>query len=106
VGAWPKPDPSYAAAGFPVDDPALANAAGDVSGWSFTIDGTVVNLADRRVILGVSPEQLRAIPHAIGFAGGVAKAEAAIGAIRAGLINVLITDAATARAIDARLGPA
>ncbi len=52
VGAWPKPDPSYAAAGFPVDDPALADAVGDVAGWSFTIDGEIVRHQDARVLLG------------------------------------------------------
>ncbi len=56
-----------------------------------------------RVILGVTPDQLRAIPHVICFAGSPAKARAAIGAARAGLINVLVTDAATARAMDAYL---
>ena len=103
VGAWPKPDPSYAAAGFPVDDPALSDAVGDVAGWSFTIDGRVVRHRGDRVLLGVTPEQLRAIPNVICFAGSPAKARAAIGAARAGLINVLVTDAATARAIDAHL---
>ena len=103
VGAWPKPDSSYAAAGFPVDDPALAGAAGDVAGWSFTIDGTLVPHGDDRRILGVTPHQLRRIPYVICLAGGVSKACAAIGAARAGLINVLVTDAPTARAIDAYL---
>jgi len=103
VGAWPKPDPSYAAAGFPVDDPALVDAAGDVAGWSFTIDGEIVRHRSDRVILGVTPDQLRAIPHVICFAGSPTKARAAIGAARAGLINVLVTDAATARAMDAYL---
>jgi DNA-binding transcriptional regulator LsrR (DeoR family) len=103
VGAWPKPDASYAAAGFPVDDPALADAAGDVGGWSFTIEGALVPYRDERVIFGVTPEQFRRIPHVICFAGGPSKARAAIGAARAGLVNVLVTDAATARAIDAYL---
>ena len=103
VGAWPKPDPSYAAAGFPVDDPALVDAVGDVAGWSFTIDGEIVRHRGDRVILGVTPDQLRAIPNVICFAGSPAKARAAIGAARAGLINVLVTDAATARAMDAYL---
>jgi DNA-binding transcriptional regulator LsrR (DeoR family) len=103
VGAWPKPDPSYAAAGFPVDDPALAEAVGDVAGWSFTIDGKIVGWHDQRVLFGVTPDQLRAIPHVICFAGSVSKAAAAIGAARAGLISVLVTDATTARAIDAIL---
>lgn len=100
VGAWPKPDPSYAAAGFPVDDPALAGAVGDVAGWSFTLDGQVVHHRDPRELLGVTPEQLRRIPNVICLAGGVSKARAAIGASRAGLVNVLVTDAPTARAID------
>ena len=103
VGAWTKPDPSYAAAGFPVHDPALVGAVGDVAGWSFTIDGEIVRYHDPRVLLGVTPAQLRAIPHAIGFAGGASKALAAIGAARAGLINVLVTDTATARAMEAHL---
>lgn len=103
VGAWPKPDPSYAAAGFPVDDPALVDAAGDVAGWSFTIDGTILDYRDQRHIFGVTPEQLRRIPHVICFAGGASKARATIGAARAGIINVLVTDATTARAIEAHL---
>lgn len=103
VGAWPKPDPSYAAAGFPVDDPNLADAVGDVAGWSFTQDGRLVILRDQRVLFGVTPEQLRKIPHVICFAGSASKARAAIGAARAGLINVLVTDATTARAMDAIL---
>lgn len=103
VGAWPKPDPTYAAAGFPVDDPSLAGAVGDVAGWSFTQDGTIVDLRDTRVLFGIGPEQLRAIPNVICFAGSPAKARAAIGAARSGLIGVLVTDATTARAMEAIL---
>lgn len=103
VGAWPKPDASYAAAGFPVDDPALTNAVGDVAGRSFTIDGTLVPYRDDRQLLGVTPEQLGRIPHAICLAGSASKARAAIGAARARLYNVLVTDATTARAMDAYL---
>jgi DNA-binding transcriptional regulator LsrR (DeoR family) len=103
VGAWPKPDSSYAAAGFPVDDPALRSAAGDVAGWSFTIEGRLVPNPDDRELIGVTAEQLRRIPYVICLAGSPTKARAAVGAARAGLINVLVTDASTARAIDAFL---
>ena len=106
VGAWPKPDLSYAAAGFPVDDPALADAVGDVAGIPFTADGDLVPWPTDRQLLGVTPEQLRRIPHVIGLAGGVPKARAAIGAARAGLITVLVTDPPTARAIAAMSGAA
>ncbi len=103
VGAWPKPDATYAATGFPVEDPALQSAAGDVAGWSFTIDGQLVPYSDDRKLLGASPDQLRRIPHVICLAGSATKARAAIGAARAGLISVLVTDATTARAIDGYL---
>lgn len=103
VGAWPKPDISYAAAGFPVDDPALADAAGDIMGWSFTIDGTLVPHRDPRRLLGISPEQIRRLPYVVCFAASPSKARAAIGVARAGLINVLVTDAATSRAIETHL---
>ncbi len=103
VGAWPKPDPTYAAAGFPVDDPAQDGAVGDVAGRSFRIDGTLVPFHDQRRLLGVTPEQLARVPYAICLAGGVSKTQAAIGAARAHLYNVLVTDASTARAMDAFL---
>lgn len=104
IGAWPKLNPSFAAAGFPVGDPALADVVGDVAGRSFTLGGDLVPWPNDRQLLGVTPEQLRQVPHVIGLAGGPAKARAAIGAARAGLINVLVTDAPTARAIDAFSG--
>ena len=103
VGAWPKPDPTYAAAGFPVDDAALSGAVGDVAGRSFRIDGTLVPFTDRRRLLGVTPEQLARVPYSICLAGGVSKTQAAVGAARAHLYNVLVTDAATARSMDAFL---
>lgn len=103
VGAWPKPDPSYAAAGFPVDDPALKKAVGDFAGWSFTLDGALVPYRDGRRLLGITPEQLARLPHSVCFAGSVTKALPAIGAARAKLYNVLVTDAPTARAIEAYL---
>ena len=53
--------------------------------------------------IGVTPEQLGRVPHSICLAGSVTKARAAIGAARAGLYNVLVTDAPTARAMDAFL---
>ena len=99
VGAWPKPDPRDAAEGFPVDDPALADAVGDVAGLPFTSGGELIPWPTDRRLLGVGPEQLRRIPHVIGLAGGVSKARAAVGAARAGLIDTLVTDTPTARAI-------
>ena len=55
-------------------------AAGDVSGWSFTFVGDLVPHRDARRLLGVSPQQLKRIPHVIAFAASPSKAKAAIGA--------------------------
>ena len=43
-------------------------------------------------------EHIRRIPSKIGIAGGQRKAEAVIGAIRGGYINILITDTECAKA--------
>ena len=51
---------------------------------------------DERTI-AVSFEEMRAIPNRIGVSGGPYKAAPNIGAARAGLLNVLITDEDTAR---------
>jgi DNA-binding transcriptional regulator LsrR (DeoR family) len=104
VGAWPKPGAGYAAAGFPFDDPAFGDAVGDVAGIPYTADGRLIPWPPSRQLLGVTPEHLRRIPHVICLAGGESKAHAAVGAARAGLIDVLVTDAPTARAIAALSG--
>lgn len=104
VGVWPKTDPTFASAGFPLDDPTLAGAVGDVAGLPFTADGELIPWPNGRQLLGITPEQLRRIPHVIGLAGAASEARAAIGAARAGLIDTLVTDAPTARAILAASG--
>ncbi|MGQ9780559.1 MAG: sugar-binding transcriptional regulator [Bacillota bacterium] len=50
---------------------------------------------DERVI-GLTPEELRAIPCVIGIAGGPSKHEALRGALRSGLINACVTDTESA----------
>jgi DNA-binding transcriptional regulator LsrR (DeoR family) len=104
VGGWPKPDASYAAAGFPTEDPALVDAVGDVTGRSFRRDGSLVEYRDPRRFVAISADELRRIPHRIGLAAGPEKAGGVVGAARAGLTNVLVTDAVTARAVSERLG--
>ncbi len=99
VESWPKSEAAYARAGFPVDDPALAHAVGDVAGIPYTANGDVITWPAGRCLLGVALGQLRRIPNVIGLAGGVSNAAAAIGAARAGLIDALVTDAPTARAM-------
>jgi DNA-binding transcriptional regulator LsrR (DeoR family) len=51
---------------------------------------------DERVI-GISLEEMRSLNRVVGIAGGAAKFNAILGAIRGRFINTLVTDLGTAR---------
>ena len=72
---------------------------GDVGGVHIDINGNVAegDLNDRMV--GISGPDLLAIPTRLAVAGGVAKAEAILGALRGGYANLLVTDSETAEAV-------
>lgn len=74
-------------------------AVGDVCGHHFALSGDLVDVELNRRIIAVDVEALRAIPHVIGVATGADKAGAILGAARAGLVNVVVTDDDTARAV-------
>ncbi len=76
----------------------LAHAAGDVVSRYFDSDGHPVPFADEKLLLGLSRDQLRNAGTVIGVAAGAAKGPSILGAARAGLIDVLVTDDAAARA--------
>jgi DNA-binding transcriptional regulator LsrR (DeoR family) len=72
------------------------DAVGHVAGRRFDLAGAPVRDDER--LLAVTREQLRAAGAVIGVAAGAAKAAAIVGAARAGLVDVLVTDAPTASA--------
>ena len=76
----------------------LAHAAGDVVSRYFDIHGQPVPFADEKLLLGLSRDQLRRTGTVIGVAAGPEKGPSIVGASRAGLIDVLVTDDATAEA--------
>lgn len=74
-------------------------AVGDICTRAFTAEGAP---ADRRLetrIIAVDLASLRRVPVVIGVAGGGEKAAAILGAMRGGLVKVLVTDEAAARTI-------
>lgn len=74
-------------------------AVGDVCHRFFDASGKLVHgEVDDRVI-GISPEDFRAIPRRVGFAGGERKHDAIRAAVQGGWVNVLLTDVETARAL-------
>ena len=74
-------------------------AVGDLLVHPFTIDGRFVAPALAARAIAISIDQLRAVPTVVAVASGVAKVAAVRGALRTGVIGVLVTDATTARGV-------
>jgi DNA-binding transcriptional regulator LsrR (DeoR family) len=87
-------------------DAGLVTASGDVLRHYYDADGRPLSWAGESRLLAVTPDQLRRAPVVIGAAASRAKAASIIGAARAGLINVLVTDLRAAEAVLELLGRA
>jgi DNA-binding transcriptional regulator LsrR (DeoR family) len=87
-------------------DAGLATAAGDVLRHYYDVQGRPLSWEGESRLLAVTVEQLRRTPVVIGVAASRAKAASIIGAARAKLIDVLVTDLRAAEAVMALLGPA
>jgi deoxyribonucleoside regulator len=72
-------------------------AVGDLCGRFFDAQG--LQCFEERGIIGISLEQLRALGHVVGVAGGAEKVPAILGALRGGYVKVLVTDTITAQAV-------
>jgi deoxyribonucleoside regulator len=79
-------------------------AVGDVLSYIYRRDGNILagSLEDRLIAMPL-PDHLK-VPYRVGIASGEAKALAIEGAMRAKLINVLVTDSKAAGAIRSRMG--
>jgi DNA-binding transcriptional regulator LsrR (DeoR family) len=74
---------------------------GEVCGAYYALDGSLVPLEMNERSIAIRPGELKQIPTRVGVASGLEKAIANIGAARANLLNVLVTDEATAgRMVD------
>ncbi len=67
-------------------------AVGDVCAIHFDIQGRLIDVPLTRRIMGIDAATLSAIPKRVGVAGGQYKGGPIVGASRAGLINMLVTD--------------
>ena len=72
------------------------NAAGDILLRFFDADGSPVESSLNDRVVSMELEELKKVDRAIGIAGGSRKFAAIRGALRGGLINILITDSCTA----------
>jgi DNA-binding transcriptional regulator LsrR (DeoR family) len=73
-----------------------AGAVGDIALRFFDAAGAAVTHPINDRIVGLDLDQIRGIPRVIGVAGGRGKLPVILGALRGRLIDVLITDEATA----------
>ncbi len=69
-----------------------AGAVGDVCSIHFTLAGEILDTPLTRCVVGIDAEGLRHVPLRLGIAAGQFKSLPIIGASRAGLINMLVTD--------------
>ena len=75
-----------------------SGAVGDMSTRFFNAGGEPVHVLDDRLI-AIDWDVLKAIPLVIGMAAGLEKRAAILGALRAGMLDVLITDESSARGV-------
>jgi len=79
-----------------LDTISREQAVGDVSGHYFDIQGNSANVEFHKRLMGISKENLLAVPIRLGVAGNPEKADAILGALRGKFINYLTTDNHTA----------
>ncbi|MFN8590349.1 MAG: sugar-binding transcriptional regulator [Thermomicrobiales bacterium] len=82
-----------------LDDIRAAGAVGDILVDFFDGNGARLHLPVTSRVIGLSLDDLTHIPMVIAVAGGARKAAAILGALRAGWMDVLVTDETTAREI-------
>ena len=76
-----------------------SKAVGDINSYFYDLDGNKCSTSLDGRIIGIDLGQLRKVRYTMGVAGGLEKADAIYGALRGGIINIMITDEATAKKI-------
>jgi DNA-binding transcriptional regulator LsrR (DeoR family) len=74
-------------------------AVGDICFRFFDAEGEPIKSSLMKRVIGIDLVKLRACKRVVGVAGGVPKVQAILGALRGGLIDVIITDQRTAQAL-------
>ncbi|MEQ3553800.1 sugar-binding domain-containing protein [Pseudonocardia nematodicida] len=101
VGYWSE----HGSAVYPLVPAALAErvaaggGVGDISGRVFDEHGGPVDAGLDELVVGITVEQLRAVPRRIATSFGEYRARSTIAAVRAGLVTELVVDQPQAEAI-------
>lgn len=73
-----------------------SDAVGDIALHFFNTEGHEVDTKLKDLVIGISPDEIRAVETVIGIAGGLEKVDVIRGALNGNYIDVLITDNQTA----------
>ncbi|MCW2721431.1 MAG: hypothetical protein QOG20_1396 [Pseudonocardiales bacterium] len=103
VGAWePEQSTLYDATGEAERaDLARRGVCADVSGVLLDAHGDAVPADLTERMIGITAEQMRAVPEVIGIVYGTAKVQAVLAAVRGGLVDSLVTHSTMATALIA-----
>jgi lsr operon transcriptional repressor len=96
----PTADATIAGMGYLTADDSRGlherGVVGDILGQFFDARGDVVDLPIHERRIGIELADLGRIPTVVGVAGGIHKAEAILGALHGGFLDVLVTNELTA----------
>lgn len=99
IGSSDHENSSYYLAGYvlkkEMQEIQKSGSIGDVCGRFYDINGNMAAFELQNRLIGISAKELTNIPIRIGVAGGAAKVDPIIGALRSKLINILVSDAKT-----------
>jgi DNA-binding transcriptional regulator LsrR (DeoR family) len=98
IGSWEPPSSAVQREIGAADGRALieAGAVADVCGFVLGQDGREVSEEFDGRMIGITRDQLRAVPEVLAVAGGASKVRAIAAALRSGMISTLVTDSVTA----------
>ncbi len=104
IGALVQGEASRLLYGGIIDEPLLhtlleQGAIGDILSYIYRTDGSLVSTALDDRAIAIPLDDLLRVPCRIGIATGVTKAQAVVGALCGGFINVLVTDTSVAHAL-------
>jgi DNA-binding transcriptional regulator LsrR (DeoR family) len=103
IGAPPDSQIEKANGRFPGNDftglVKSTDAVGDICGRFFDIDGKFIQGEISRRTIGISPEGLAEARKVICLVSGIEKSRSILGALKTNIIDILITDEITAKAV-------